>query len=392
MKLRTAQMLDTFFWGGAQKMQLFLIEMLQPLGIEISVISLSEPSGSPFEKKLQEAGIRTFYFPFPKFFTPKSFSGVVSLLKKEKFDLLHAYLTYSNIIGPLAGFLSGTPVIASLRSANYDGINSTGKRVFMENMTLRYFASRVMANGFAVEEYAHYRLNNQKMVDTICNAVPLFTPIALEMRNEIRKELMGTDNRLMVISVGRLIEVKGFRYLIEGFSKLHKNGVQAMLVIAGGGSIEAKLNDQIKLLGLQSCVKLLGPRNDVPDLLGSADVYINTSLIEGTPVSVLEAMSASLPVIATRVGENPYLLANDAGILINPADPDEIAEALSVILGSAELRNKYGRSGRDRVEKFYDSKGWTRNLLDLYSKITPKAQPYLATLENSEISYPEVVV
>ena len=387
--LRTAQMLDTFVWGGAQKMQLFLIEMLQPLGIEVTVISLSEPSGSPFENKLAEAGIQTRYFPFPKLFTPKSFSGVVNLLKNEKFDLLHAYLTYSNIVGPLAGFLTKTPVIASLRSANYEGVNSTRKRMFLEDLSLRYFASRVMANGFAVEEYAHYRLKNQKTVDTICNAVPLFSPVSPEKRLEIRKELMGTHDGLMVISVGRLIEVKGFRYLIEGFSKLKKNGTQPILVIAGGGSIEDKLAEQIKLLGLDSCVKLLGPRNDIPDLLGSADIYVNTSLIEGTPVSVLEAMSASLPVIATKVGENPYLLANDAGLLIQPAAPDEIAEALTAMIDSAEMREKYSRAGRSRVEKFYDTNGWTRNLLELYSKITPKALPYLKMVNDSDSSLAE---
>jgi glycosyltransferase involved in cell wall biosynthesis len=388
--MRIAQMLDTLAWGGAQKMQMFLIESLQPLGIDITVISLTESSNSPLELKLHEAGIRVVFCPFPQLFSPGSFGDVVNLLKKEKFDLLHAYLTYSNIVGSCAGVLTGTPTIASLRSADFEGRTYTFQRAFLENFSLRFLATRVMANGLAVAKYASHRVKNSRSVDIIPNAVNFVPSISDAEREKLRQELTGDTTRPLILTVGRLTEAKGFPDLIHAFAEVHVQFPSAILVVAGGGSLSDSLNDQIRELGLQEQVILLGSRTDVPRLLAAADIYINSSHWEGTPVSVLEAMSAGLPVIATRVGENPYLLEPDAGVLVHPHQPLELAAALVYLLSSEDRCHKLGAAALERVRNYYNPEIWRYNLLKLYSELTPNALPYLDSFSNKPIQVGKV--
>ena len=363
--MRIVQMLDTLEWGGAQMMQMFLVETLQPLNIELTVISLLESSGSTFEKRLKDAGIRVVHFHFEQLFSPVSFFHIVGFLRKEKFDLLHAYLTYSNIVGPLAGSLSGTPTIASIRSAGFDGKKQSKKRYDVETFVIRHFATRIMANGVAVEKFVRHRLKESRRVDTIPNAVDMIPIISADERMRIRREIAGDSNLYLIITVGRLSSAKGFADLLNAFSIVHAQSPDAVLIIAGGGSLMDDLTAQVKKLGLDGCVKMLGARTDVSRLLASADIYVNSSHREGTPVSVLEAMSAGLPVVATNVGENPYLLDADTGIIVPPHHPEKLASALISLINSDELRTRYGNSARERIKNYYSRDAWRKKLLKI---------------------------
>jgi glycosyltransferase involved in cell wall biosynthesis len=374
-------MLDSLNWGGAQMMQLFLVETLQPLGIDITVISLRASSNSPMEDKLKAAGAKVVSYPFPQLVSPGSFLGLVQFLQKERFDLLHTYLTYSNIIGPLAGLASQTPVIASLRNADFDYKNYSKPREFIERLTMRHLAKSVMANGNVVGEFAHKRLGKQAAIDIIPNAVETFPPLPDAERRAFRTELIGNPDRLVVLSVGRLTEQKGFPDLFEAFARVQVEYPDAALMIAGAGKLQEQFQQQIHSLGLDGHVFLLGLRNDARRLMAAADLYVNSSHWEGTPVSVLEAMATGLPIIATNVGENPYLLADGAGMIVPARQPDELAGALKILLGSTEKRAEYSRAALRRVENHYSRAAWRNSLLSLYARTTPAAIPYLKKLD-----------
>ena len=213
-EMRIAQMLDTLRIGGAQKMQIFLTQSLQPLGIEVTVINLRNSANEAVVAELEGAGARVITFPFQRLFSPVSFLKLVRFLRKEKFDLLHVYLTYSNIIGSLAGWLSGAPVIASLRSANFNKENVPVIRIFLENIALKYFARRVTANGYSVAEFGKQRLGKTP-IDVIVNSVDLIEPLPVLERNRLRQEITGSAERQIILSAGRLVIQKGFLDLVE---------------------------------------------------------------------------------------------------------------------------------------------------------------------------------
>jgi L-malate glycosyltransferase len=322
--------------------------------------------------------VRIVTFPFPNLFSPGSFLKLVKFLRAEKFDLLHAYLTYSNIVGSLAGALSGTPTIASLRNADFERKAYSPQRAFLETFMMRHVATRVMANGLVVGEFARQRLKNSRLVDIIPNAVDFVPAISQTEREILRQELTGDSKRPLILSVGRLTQAKGFFDLLEAFAVVHAQSPAAALVIAGRGKLIDGLTTRMQELGLTGSVFLLGMRNDVPRLLNAADIYVNSSHWEGTPVSVLEAMAASLPVVATKVGESPHLLDEGAGLLVSPHQPQELAAALISLLASPEKCAQLAQSAHERVCRYYSRETWSRSLLDLYAQITPKAKPYLA--------------
>ena len=378
--MRIAQMLDTLHMGGAQKMQIFLAQCLCPLGVEVTVINLGESPNEVVVSELKKAGARVVTIPFRRMFSPISFLKLVRFLKSEKFDLLQAYLTYSNIIGSLAGSLAGTPVIGSLRNAGYHKEKVRRARIVLENLTLKYLASRVTANGYSVGEFAKRRLGNIP-VDIIVNSVDVIPPLAPEERDRVRHELTGDSSRPIIFSAGRLTPQKGFQDLLEAYRTVALQHPGTNLVIAGTGSLEEELRSMTRQFGLQENVLFLGFREDITRLMAAADIYVNSSHWEGTPVSVLEAMAAGLPVVATTVGDNPYLLDGNSGVLVPPGNAKELSEAIECLLASPDDRIVLGKVARERVQEKYSRTAWTRSLLTLYSQISPPAKAYLELAE-----------
>jgi glycosyltransferase involved in cell wall biosynthesis len=277
----------------------------------------------------------------------------------------------------------GIPVIASLRSAEY---RYKVLRIKIEDFSLRHLASRVMANGNAVGEIARIR-SGKTPVDIVVNAVDMIPPLSNEERSDLRHELVGDVSRPLILSVGRLTEAKGFFDLLHSFKIVHLAQPSAALVVAGGGTSKeiTDLTLRLQELELQNDVFLLGLRDDAPRLLAAADIYVNSSLWEGTPVSVLEAMSAGLPIVATTVGENPFLLSQESGLLVSPNQPEQLADAIITLLNSPQKRIELGLAARARVKENYGRATWSRNILSLYAKLIPRANYYLAKLNDDSL-------
>ncbi len=384
--MRIAQMLDTLNWGGAQKMQLFLVQSLRPLGVEVTIISLNHLPDSPLPAQLQTAGARVETFPFPRLFSPLSFFKLIGFLRRERFDLLHGYLTYSNILGSLAGRLSGTPFFGSFRNAGYDSARISARRARLESFCLRHFADGIIANGYAVADFGHQQVGENVSMDVLPNAVDvnIIPQLSRDEKQTLRRELVGDADRILILSVGRLTPQKGFDHLLQAFARMREKHPRAALVIAGTGRLLESLAAQIRVLGLDGHAFLLGRRDDVPRLLAAADVYVNSSVLEGTPVSVLEAMAAGLPIAATSVGDTPHLLDSDSGILVPPAHPEALADALTSLLDNPKRRAALGLAARARVQKEYSPQAWTRNLLKLYAKLAPSANATLKKLDEAK--------
>lgn len=377
--MKIAQMIDWLILGGTQRMMINLIKKLHLLGMNITVISLRSSMETSIKQDLDALGVRLVIFPFPKLFSLRSFIDLLAFLRREKFDLIQANLTYSNIIGGLAGWLTGTPVIGSLRNVGGDPRDVSVKRVLLDTFSLKYFCKRILANGFAVAEFARKRLGNVR-IDVIPNAVSLISPLSSEMRKQLRTEIALDPERLIIFSAGRFDARKGFSVLLHAFALTHAEFPETILVLAGDGDLRKELQALIEELKIREHVVLLGFREDVQTLLASVDIYVNSSLSEGMAVSILEAMSAGLPVIATSVGDTPNVILPGMGILVSPGNSDELVAALERLLKFHELRSEMGAAARERILKNYSPESWLRKILKLYIDVTPKAETYLSNL------------
>jgi glycosyltransferase involved in cell wall biosynthesis len=192
-------------------------------------------------------------------------------------------------------------------------------------------------------------------------------PNAVEVSRAARRNRRTGDGLPLVVAVGRLKAPKDFLTLVRALGRLRPDSFEAMIV--GDGPDRARLEDEIESLGLAGHVRLAGERRDVPELLAGADVFALPSASEGMPVSVLEAMAAGLPVVASRVGGVPEQVADgETGLLVRPGDPHELAAALERLIGDRDLRRRLGAAGRARAEQAFDLEPFRRAHLELYSR------------------------
>lgn len=200
---------------------------------------------------------------------------------------------------------------------------------------------------------------------------------------------------LLVMNVGRLDAVKDQAGLIDAFDRLCNGDTPAAanprLAIVGEGNERAALERRILQLGLGDRVRLLGNRNDVPALLAEADVFVLSSVGEGMPGVVLEAMASSLPVVATRVGGTGELVVDgETGTLVAPSDPDALAAAIDAYVRDPALRQRHGKAGRARAESRFSLDSMVSAYVALYDGLLaprahrPKSHPVAGITESRE--------
>lgn len=152
--------------------------------------------------------------------------------------------------------------------------------------------------------------------------------------------------------IARMDIAKGALVLLDAFAELEKSRPQLRLVLAGSGDASAELARRCKLLGLQDRVEIMGHyAGDVGALLATFDVYVFPSLWEGFPYSIVEAMRAGVPILATRVGGIPEAITDgEEGLLVEPGSSDAIVDALQRLIDDAPLRQSLGKCARRKYE------------------------------------------
>jgi glycosyltransferase involved in cell wall biosynthesis len=195
-------------------------------------------------------------------------------------------------------------------------------------------------------------------------AAPTMPPPTRD-RADVRTEL-GVDDRPLLVAVGRLASQKDYGTLLDAAASWQARSPWPMLAIAGDGPERDRLQHVIDTRGLD--VRLLGHRNDVPDLLAAADLYLLTSTWEARALVVQEAMRAGVPVVATAVGGVPEL-AGDAAVLVPPADAAAVARAVVDLLNDETRRDELARRGRERASSWPDEDDTAREVAAIYRQL-----------------------
>jgi sugar transferase (PEP-CTERM/EpsH1 system associated) len=181
-------------------------------------------------------------------------------------------------------------------------------------------------------------------------------------------------------TVGRLQDVKDQATLIDAFARLRamlpEQRGRLRLVLVGDGPLRAKLAQRMADAGLQDCAWLAGPRSDVAPPMRSFSLFALSSIAEGTPVTMLEAMASGLPVVSTAVGGIPDLVQDGVtGILVPVGDAQRLAEALAAYVLDAERTRLHGAAGRARIEQKYSVSAMLGHYVDLYDGLRKTKTP-----------------
>lgn len=174
----------------------------------------------------------------------------------------------------------------------------------------------------------------------------------------------------IVLGVGRLATQKGFGTLIQAAERWQRRSVVPLVIIAGDGPLDAELRHQAGTAGV--AIRFLGPRRDVPALLGAADVVVVPSIWEGQPLIVQEALRAGRPLVATRVGGTADLTGDDGAVLVPPADPVALATAVTRILDDPEAAARLAAAARARAALLPTETAAVDQVLGVYEAMTAR--------------------
>lgn len=188
-------------------------------------------------------------------------------------------------------------------------------------------------------------------------------------RRRARTMLGIAEDAFVIGTVGNLTAKKDQRTLLLALSALHGRVPRSRLVLVGTGPLEAQLQAQVRELGLEEVVLMTGSRDDVPDLLPAFDVFCLSSLHEGLPISLIEAMASGVPAVCTDVGGVSEALRHGIdGLLVPPADPGALAAALGRLVDEPDLRVRYAAAALDGSRRF-DIGMALRRVEDLYDEV-----------------------
>ncbi len=186
-------------------------------------------------------------------------------------------------------------------------------------------------------------------------------------RERLRARLKISKDVVVIGTVGRLAPVKGYDVLVEAAEILVRRGLPIRVLIGGEGSLRRTLEAEIKSRGLEGSVTLLGYQSDVSGILSGIDVYVQSSRSEGFAISLLEALAAGLPCVATEVGGTAELLGGDTGVLVPPEDAARLAEALESLCSPA-VRSTVARNAV-KVAARYSIDGTAKQWADVYDDV-----------------------
>jgi glycosyltransferase involved in cell wall biosynthesis len=275
--------------------------------------------------------------------------GIYNLIKRDKIHILRTHQYHANLYGRLAGILAGVPVIIPSFHSRYESPQKPKLHRRLLNLLLSYFSDALVAVSSAVaSDIAHYDRIAFHKIAVIYNGVILDKFNRNISRQEARKRFSLPSDMLIAGAVGRLKEEKGHRFLIEAVAELdNKMGI----AIAGDGPLYDELENLAARLKVNCFFLGMVPADHIPDFLHAVDVFCSPSLWEGFGVTIIEAMAAGLPVIASDILSHKEV-AGDAVMLVKTGEKDGIKEALHKMVDSPSLKNDLIKKAKERVKLF----------------------------------------
>jgi glycosyltransferase involved in cell wall biosynthesis len=240
-----------------------------------------------------------------------------------------------------------------------------GRTVFAQQQLVGAAVHRYIAVSQAVAQQLRqtFRVPAQK-IQVIHNSIP-WASFDNPCSAALRATLSAETQRPVVLTVARLDKQKGHTYLLEALGQVP----EAILALAGDGPERTALTTLAQRLNLSERVIFLGHRNDIGDLLACCTLFVLPSIYEGLPLSVLEAMAAGKPVVATAVGGTPEALVHmETGLLVPPADPKALADAIRQILSDPERACRMGAAGRARVRREFSADSMAQRVMQVYTE------------------------
>lgn len=358
-KVKVLQFLSTAYQGGTELSLLSLVSKMDREKFETEVCFFY--SEGPLTNSFSLQAVKVYHLGFGRLNILRVMVRLYKILKDGRYDLIHIYGLKANIAGRIIGRLAGCRnIVTGLRSI-YPGNKKSRLHLFLDRLTLPLVKLYISNSRRGVEF-----LVKSGYPEAIFKVV--HSGIDPERFCIKRGKIEGRCP--VIISIGRLEKVKDHKTLLSALHILDKKGLDFSCLLVGDGSLKKELVEFSHGLGLAERISFLGLRQDIPELLSVSDIFVLSSLFEGLPRAIMEAMAASLPVVATDVGGISELVEDGVtGILVPPGDCEAMASGIKNLLQDSDLRERMGASGLKKIKEEFSFEEMVHQMEKIYTQI-----------------------
>lgn len=366
-KLKVVHLIPMLGPGGAERVAVDIVTGLNRRRFEPSLISIWRRLDCDLDRLLDDSGVRVEYLGKGSGFDGRMYHRLHRVLREHRPDIVHTHLQVLRYALPSLVLLKDISTLHTVhnlaereieprarciqRCALNHGVVPVAVSQEVALSLQRLYGTRhcrIIANGIRTKDFASPRTT----------------------RREWRAREGFRDDQILLVCVARFWPQKNHALLLKAFAQGPVADPNAHLVLVGEGILQEQLKEQAKNLALNGQVHFLGVRNDIPDLLGAADVFVLGSDWEGNPLSVMEAMAAGLPIVSTAAGGVPELLTSGKeGFLVQPGDLQGLANSMTALLRKPDAGRWMGAAAAQRAKEHFDVSTMIREYEQLYEEM-----------------------
>lgn len=359
---RLFQLVTRMDTGGVPEHVLALLSGLSRRNYALTVVC--REVSERYRTQLEALGVRIILLDLKRLISPladlRAALHLYRLLREDRCDVLHMHMSKAALVGGFVGWAARVPVrINTAHNLGCIALPQRALRALFWAYDKFLFATTMHAVITVSERVrdAIVRLGvlPAKKAFAIPNGIdPTPFDIHADARAQTRAALGLHEDQVAIGCVARLVWFKGLDALVESIPKIVQQHPHARFFIVGEGPLKDTLLAQANQLGVADKLVFLGERNDIPALLAAFDVFVLPSVSEGMPITILEAMAASKPIVATDVGGVGEMIVDKvSGLLVPPRAPAVLAEALLSLVGDASLRARMGAAAKAHLLRHF---------------------------------------
>lgn len=368
---RILHLMATNFYGGPEKQ---IVEHLRNIDRDkfLPVVCSFIEKGNPneFLNKASDVGISAHEVVMPSPVDMSALTKLIRLIRDNEIDLMCVHGYKSCVMGWLAARYLRVPILAFSR-----GYTSENLKIAFYNWLERKFLGRmdgiIAVSKGQLEKLEKLKVRNKKTW-VVHNAIRVNNTSpdkAVEKRRDIFNLLGIPADGKLVVAAGRFSPEKGHRYLVAAISQMGEKAKKVYFVFCGDGPCRIDLEKQAKTAGILKNCRFPGFRKDLQNFFHAMDLMVLPSLSEGLPNVILEAFALKKPVVATWVGGVPEVVDDGvSGFLSPPADPQRLAELITIALSDKKRMEEMGIAGFDKVKRAFSVEGQTQSLELIYNE------------------------
>ena len=363
--IRVVYLSHTFAVGGAEEMVLNLVRRLPP-PYQPVVVCIHQPG--PIGEEIRRTGVPFHVLGLkPGLLRPFDVLRLRDFLHHCEPHIVHTFLLTGSLYGRFAAMMARVPIVIGTEVNIYERKRRLHK---LAEGWLMHGTDAVITSAESVREFYLSQVSaDPEKVGVIYNAVDWSQLETTTTRDAWRSECGIPSGVPLAGIIARLTEQKAHRVLFDALA--HHPGLEALhALVVGDGELGDELRGQVARLGLTGRVHFVGARRDLGNVLAAIDLFVMPSLWEGLPLSLVLAMGAGLPVIATRVAGIPEVVEDGkSGLLVAPDDSAALGAAMARVLGDDTLRVLLGQAARAFVRPRFGVDGYLGSVTHLYQQL-----------------------